>query len=83
MSNDWALFPHVMTRHDVDTMWEALHLQQAPIMYDEAAILMLASIIFCYYRRGLIEPERLAAIAVFLSSSRVFSRDRPCPDKCG
>ena len=32
----------------------------------------LASIVFSFYRRGLVDPRRLAEIAVLASSSRVF-----------
>jgi hypothetical protein len=77
MSDDWTFFPHVMTMHDLQAMREAVRLAQTirpPV--DPIETELLAWIVFRYYRRGLTDPARLAAVAVFLSGSRVMKRQR-------
>lgn len=37
---------------------------------------LLAGIVLRYYRSGLVDPGRLAAVAVFSSSSRVFRSEQ-------
>jgi hypothetical protein len=84
MSNGWSYFPHAMTMQDLRDMREALRLAEGSYSpAEEADTELLAWIIFRYYSRGMTDPERLAAIAVFLSSSRVFSRHRQRADAGG
>jgi hypothetical protein len=73
MLSEWQYFPDVMTSHDLHVMREALQsAKQRKEFADEVWDERLAQIILQYYRRGMTDPERLAAIATFMSSSRVF-----------
>jgi hypothetical protein len=66
-----------MTMHDLQAMREAVRLaENIRPPADPAETELLAWIVFRYYRRGLTDPARLAAVAVFLSSSRVMKRQR-------
>jgi hypothetical protein len=73
MANEWRFFPHAMTMHDLDAMREALRLAEehmdAPDPIQEE---QLAWIVFRYYRKGLTDPDRLGAMAAFMSSSGLF-----------
>jgi hypothetical protein len=74
MSTYWRCFPHVMLEQDLTTMREAM--RRAIALSDpsgEKEEDLLARVIFRYYKRGLSNPERLAAIAIFLASSNVFN----------
>jgi hypothetical protein len=66
-----------MSPRDIATMRQAVQIA-ARIAHasNDAGKLLLASIIFRYYQQGLCDPHRLADIAVFSSSSRLF-RYRP------
>jgi hypothetical protein len=76
MSGGYPLFQHAMNPHDLRTMRDAvrraLELSDEP---DGAEKEQLAKIIYRFYRRGLVDPEKLAGMAVFLSSSRTFHRE--------
>jgi hypothetical protein len=73
VANDWTYFPQVMTAHDLQTMRTAVQLAlksgSSPDGLDGEQI---ACIVYRYYERGLMDPEKLAAAASFLSSSRLF-----------
>jgi hypothetical protein len=77
MSGDFSLFSHAMNLHDLRTMRDAvrraLDLSEKA---DDAEKEQLAKVVFRFYKRGLVDPEKLADIAVFLSSSRTFNRER-------
>ncbi|WP_105422337.1 hypothetical protein [Neorhizobium sp. T25_27] len=76
MSGDYPLFPHAMNTHDLramrDAVRRALELSEET---DGAKKEQLAKIVYRFYRRGLADPEKLAGMAVFLSSSRTFRRE--------
>jgi hypothetical protein len=74
MSDHWRFFPNVMLEPDLKATREAMRLAIA--LNDGAVEVeeeLLAWIIFRYYKRGLRDPEQLAAIAKFLASSNVFN----------
>jgi hypothetical protein len=71
MTYDGTAFPAAMTNVDVAAMREAVRLAA---MSNDAPVHAMAPIVFRYYQRGLTNPERLAAIAVFLASSHVFQQ---------
>ncbi len=75
MPLDETWFPHAMTMHDLRTMREAVRLacRHGETGSDSAAD-AVPQIVYRYYCRGMTDPERLASIAVFLSSSRTFTR---------
>ena len=72
MSNEWTFFPNAMTAHDLKVMRDAMRLAEGDTS-DEAQKQRLPGIVFRYYRKGMTDAERLAAIALFLSSSRTFA----------
>jgi hypothetical protein len=78
MPLDETWFPHAMTMHDLRTMREAVQLAyrhgEATSEQDSSAVPL---IVYRYYCRGMTDPDRLASIALFLSSSRTFSRPAP------
>jgi hypothetical protein len=66
--------PTVLDRTEVATLREAVRLAtKAAGTTTEEERQHLASIVFSFYRRGLIDPIRLAEIAVLASSSRLFA----------
>ncbi|TDK37140.1 hypothetical protein E2F50_09600 [Rhizobium deserti] len=74
MTNEWRFFPHAMTMHDLDAMREALRLAEEQIdAPDPIQGEQLAWIVFRYYRKGLTDPDRLGAMAAFMSSSGLFA----------
>jgi hypothetical protein len=62
-----------MTAQDVEVMREAMRLAQ-DYADDEAQRERLPEIVLHFYAQGMTDAERLAAIALFLSSSRAFGR---------
>lgn len=74
MPLDETWFPHAMTMHDLRTMREAVRLACRHQDTDsDIAADAVPQIVYRYYCRGMTDPERLASIAVFLSSSRTFT----------
>lgn len=79
MVADRLFYPDAMDASDVAQMRQSVRMATEALgVMAEADSLLLASIVFRYYRRGVVDPERLTAIAIFLSSSRVF-RYQPLP----
>ncbi len=76
MSAHWQFFPSAMTISDLDAMRKAVRMAaNVTGASEQAELQILGSIVYQYYKRGLVDPERLGAIAVFLSSSRTFRHD--------
>jgi hypothetical protein len=70
--------PNAVCADDIATMREAVRIAaQAGNFTSEGGKLLLASIIFRYYLNGLSDPQRLAEIAIFTSSSRLFRMPPP------
>lgn len=66
--------PSVLDRTGVAALREAVRLAaKAAGATEEQEQQHLASIVFSFYRRGLMDPKRLAEIAVLASSSRLFA----------
>jgi len=80
MPLDFAFDPNVFDTTDVATLREAV--RQASELTgtaNEQERLHVANIVLGFYKRGLRDPARLAEIALFASSSRVFrSQYAPC-----
>ncbi|MFN7023505.1 MAG: hypothetical protein ACK4QP_03100 [Pseudorhizobium sp.] len=65
--------PNVLNATDVATLREAVRLAANALgMTSEQERQHLASIVFSFYRRGLVDERRLAEIAVLAAGSRVF-----------
>lgn len=80
MSLHLTFDPSVLDRTDVATLREAVQLAAtATGTNNEEERQHLASIVFNFYSRGLLDPRRLADIAVLASSSRLFRQ----PDYAG
>jgi hypothetical protein len=76
MSVHWQFFPNAMTMSDLDAMRQAVRIAaHATGASDPAELQILGLIVYQYYKRGLVDPDRLGSIAVFLSSSRTFRRE--------
>ena len=66
--------PSVLDRTSVATLREAVRLAaKAAGTTNEEERQHLASIVLSFYRRGLMDPKRLAEIAALVSSSRLFA----------
>lgn len=66
-----------MNAHEYTTMCNAVQMATAnDSSISESERALLAGIVLRYYRSGLVDPGRLAAVAVFSASSRVFRSDR-------
>ncbi|MFN7024421.1 MAG: hypothetical protein ACK4QP_07840 [Pseudorhizobium sp.] len=73
MSLHLSFNPSVLDSAGVATLREAVHLAaKAAGTTTEDERQQLAGIVFSFYRRGLVDPRRLAEIAVLASSSRLF-----------
>ena len=65
--------PSVIDKRGVATLREAVRLAaKAAGITNEEERRHLGSIVFSFYRRGLVDPVRLADIAILASSSRLF-----------
>jgi hypothetical protein len=70
--------PEAVCAEDIEKMREAVRIAAQTVnSTSESGKLLLASIIFRYYMQGLSDPQRLAEIAVFSSSSRLFRMPPP------
>jgi hypothetical protein len=70
--------PKAICADDIAKMRQAVQLAAQTVnSTSEDGRLLLASIIFRYYLQGLSDPQRLADIAVFSSSSRLFRMPPP------
>jgi hypothetical protein len=73
MSQHPTFNPSILDRTGVATLREAVGLAAKTTgRTSEGERQHLASIVFSFYRRGLMDPRRLAEIAVLASSSRLF-----------
>jgi hypothetical protein len=74
MSLHLTFDPSVLDRTGVAALREAVRLAaKAAGASGEQEQRHLASIVFSFYRRGLMDPTRLAEIAALASSSRLFA----------
>ncbi|MCF6370896.1 hypothetical protein [Rhizobium halophilum] len=65
--------PTILDKACLATLREAVRLAgEAAGAISEPERWHLASIVFSFYKRGLVDPRRLAEIAVLASSSRIF-----------
>lgn len=73
MGGSWSQFPQVVNQFDLARMRTATKLA---VEMSESIMDMtpteLAEVVFRFYRRGLTDPQRVAEVAVFLASSRLF-----------
>jgi hypothetical protein len=73
MSLHLTFNPSVLDSTGVATLREAVSLAaKAAGTTNEDERQHLASLVFCFYRRGLLDPSSLAEIAVLASNSRLF-----------
>jgi hypothetical protein len=73
MSKHATFIPNILDRSGVATLREAVRLAAKAVgTTDEQDQSHLTSIVLSFYRRGLVDPIRLAEIAVLASSSRLF-----------
>jgi hypothetical protein len=77
MAPDWTFFPEAMTQDDLQVMQGAV--RYAANLVDNANEEQLASIVFRFYRRGLVDPERLAQAAVYFSTSHATAHNKQRP----
>ncbi len=68
-------FPDLLSEEDIKALRKALQLATGLCgnANDPAAVQQLAVVVFRNYQRGVTNPEKLAALAAFLSSSRSFT----------